>query len=150
MMLCCDPGMVSGLAVLSYDPDGGVRKSISIEGDLAYIGESAEEFLSNHRPEFAEVVCERFTITVQTAKNSQAPWSLEAIGMLKWQIHSHWQMDPDATLILQSPTDAKKLVTNDLLRQTGLWHRGGAGHANDALRHGLYRYARHGVRDMFT
>jgi hypothetical protein len=26
-----------------------------------------------------------------------------------------------------------------MIKDAGVWHRGGAGHANDAIRHGMYR-----------
>jgi hypothetical protein len=149
-LLCCDPGLASGLGILTYDPIAGIQKAISLEGTLPEVGQEARSFLTLYSPASAEVVCERFTITVQTAKNSQAPWSLEVIGMLKWLVADVWHVDPEEKVILQQPADAKGLVPNPLLRSMGLWHRGGAGHANDALRHGVYRYARLGVRGMFT
>lgn len=94
-------------------------------------------FLALARDDDAKIaiVCERFTITTQTGKNSQAPYSLEMIGVLK-QIMIDYGIDPD-TLILQSPSDAKKLFPNEALKKLEYWHVGGAGHANDAIRHAL-------------
>jgi len=150
MMFCCDPGLVSGVAILTHSEllEPVVKMVGSMECEMSYVGEAAEHFLTTYGPREAEMVCERFTITVKTAKNSQAPWSLEVIGMLRWLIWRHWQVDPEDALILQQPGDAKKMVDNTMLRKVGLWHGGGAGHANDALRHGVYRYARLGVRSI--
>jgi len=150
MMFCCDPGLMSGVGILNYNPalDPPVKLVGSMECELPYVGEAAEHFLTTYGPREAAIVCERFTITVKTAQNSQAPWSLEVIGMLRWLLWKHWHVDPEDVLILQQPADAKRLVNNDLLRRIGLWHRGGEGHANDALRHGVYRYARLGVRSI--
>ena len=47
----------------------------------------------------------------------------------------------------QSPAEAKSLVNNKMLHRLGLWHRGGAGHANDAIRHAVTYGIRKGWRD---
>jgi hypothetical protein len=89
-----------------------------------------------------EVACERFTITAQTAKNSQAPYSLEQIGVLKHLIR---ESDGVANqLVYQGPVDAKRLFPNEALKKLEYWHRGGEGHALDAIRHGLLYLAKHG------
>lgn len=79
------------------------------------------------------VVIERFTITAKTAQNSQAPWSLEVIGQTRLIVWD--EIGPERELIMQSVADTKAAFTNDRLRALGLWHKGGAGHAVEALRH---------------
>lgn len=81
------------------------------------------------------VVCERFTINAQTTKNSQAPFSLEEIGVLK-QLMLDYNLEPD-DIKFQSPADAKSMWDNPKLKKLEYWHRGGEGHALDAIRHGL-------------
>jgi hypothetical protein len=81
------------------------------------------------------VVCERFVINAQTVRNSQAPYSLEQIGILKHLCREH-QFPVDA-IKFQAPVDAKKMFPNPALKHLGIWHKGGEGHANDAIRHGL-------------
>jgi hypothetical protein len=140
-MFCCDPGLVSGVGMLKWTPENGVEKYESFEGSLAEVGEAAKEFLQAHEPEEAEIVCERFVITARTAELGSPDWSLKVCGALEWLVWNHWGLPGDETVVYQSAGDAKKLVPNPVLRHAGVWHRGGAGHARDALRHGVYRYA---------
>jgi hypothetical protein len=86
------------------------------------------------------VACERFTITAQTVRNSQAPYSLEQIGVLKHLCRESGH-SVDA-ISFQAPVDAKRMFPNEVLRGLGIWHRGGAGHANDAIRHALLALVR--------
>ena len=88
------------------------------------------------------VVCERFVINAATAKKTQAPWSLEQIGILKQCLRDRGLDEED--IVLQNPADAMKMFTNDSLRKVGVWHKGGDGHANDSLRHALLYSARNG------
>jgi hypothetical protein len=150
-MFCCDPGLVSGIAVLRWTKEDGLRHWESSEGSLVDVGNAAREFLRAHHQGQAEVVIERFTITAETAKNSQAPWSLKVCGVVEWLVADNWDVvAPDKTVIYQSPAEAKSLVPNEILQAAGIWHRGGAGHARDALRHGVYRFAtKHRVRDAW-
>lgn len=140
LLLCCDPGLVSGLGILGWSPHDGLHKIESMEGSLAEVGETAERWISSHNPRGFEVVCERFVITPRTGELGSPDWSLKVCGMLEWLVWKHWQRDDDP-VIYQSAGDAKRLVPNDVLKRGGIWHRGGMGHARDALRHGVYRYA---------
>lgn len=147
-ILAVDPGLATGLAVLRYD-GANVHIVHSAETDFIESGREMEHWLRVfHADEQGtwSVVAERFTITAATAKNSQAPWSLKVLGMLDWLVWTTTGEDPASAVVLQGPAEAKRLVTNDILKSSGLWHRGGAGHANDAIRHGVYRFARLGWR----
>jgi hypothetical protein len=88
------------------------------------------------------VVCERFTINAQTVRNSQAPYSLEQIGVLKHLCREAGYSVDD--IIMQSPADAKAMFPNEALKKVGTWHVGGEGHANDAMRHALLRLVKTG------
>ena len=88
------------------------------------------------------IVCERFTITQETAKKSQAPFSLEQIGNLKQAMRDAGI--PVTEINLQAPRDAKAMFPNPALKKLDYWHKGGAGHAMDAIRHGLLYLARNG------
>ena len=96
--------------------------------------------LANH-PDI-RIVCERFTITQETAKKSQAPFSLEQIGNLKQAMRDVKR--PVSGIYLQTPRDAKAMFPNPALKKLGYWHKGGAGHAMDSIRHGLLFLARNG------
>lgn len=80
-------------------------------------------------------VSESFIITVQTAKNTQAGWSLELIGVMKYIAKLWFKQD----VTLQAPNIGKTFGTDTKLRHMG-WYTKGAGHANDAARH-LMTYA---------
>lgn len=144
IILCVDPGKMSGICVFSHEK--GAEPELIASGEY--------EFCDYHKPiieTFAaaaindaeiEVVCERFTINAQTVKNSQAPFSLEQIGILKHLMLVNG-LDPD-DLLFQSPSDAKKMFDNKALKKLDYWHTGGAGHALDAIRHGLLRCTKRG------
>lgn len=143
-VLSIDPGKASGVCLLEWD-------EVSDNPEVMYSGEpQPEEFagvvvdlLNNlsHMQSFS-VVCERFVINAQTIKNSQAPYSLEQIGVLKHLCRvSGFSVDDIA---FQSPVDAKTMFPNDKLKKIGTWHKGGEGHANDAIRHALLRLTRLG------
>lgn len=129
-----DPGKTTGYVVW-HD---GERE----EGELP-----AERFL-----EFAEriiergdvdhVVCERYIITVHSARLTQAPWSLEQIGVLRHLCRKH-----DVKFHLQNVSDAKKFASEGRLKNLGWKRPRGDGHARDAQRHLLVYLVRSGWTD---
>lgn len=76
------------------------------------------------------VVSESFIITQHTARNTQAPWSLELIGVTRYITRKLTGND----ITLQSPSSAKRFSSNDRLRHMNYWTPK-KGHANDAARH---------------
>lgn len=147
-VLSIDPGKASGIAFFI--------KENGKDPELLWSGEyQQEEYAVPIRKALAdavmqgipiEIVCERFTINAQTVKNSQSPYSLEQIGILK-QCMIDLGMKPD-DLYLQSPADAKALFPNPALKSLGYWHKGGEGHALDAIRHGLLRFVKTGWKPI--
>lgn len=137
-LLCLDPGKASGVALLDTT---GLQTDNTDDVTIVESGELAPAELNTWlMRQFAravedkaalEAVCEDFIITTQTGKNSAAPWSLKKIGVLEFLCEMY-----GVPLTLQTPAAAKSFVSNQRLRNLGLWHKGGAGHANDALRHG--------------
>jgi hypothetical protein len=144
IVISVDPGKSSGVAVFSYNAGE--------EPDLLFSGEFQQnEYAKPIREAIASalfsranvlVVCERFTINAQTVRNSQAPYSLEQIGILK-QIMMDIGMSPD-DIYFQSPADAKAMFDNTKLKKLEYWHKSGEGHALDAIRHGLLKLVRLG------
>lgn len=143
-VLAVDPGKATGISV------------VQASGELPVLLSSGEyqpeEFAHPIRNTLTwaqvnniqlDIVCERFVINAQTVRNSQAPYSLEQIGVLK-QVMRDYDIDAEADLIFQSPSDAKKMFPNETLKKIGTWHRGGGGHANDSIRHGLLRLVKVG------
>lgn len=148
IILSVDPGKASGICTFSIVP-----------GEEPVLEKSGEyQMKEYHIPIYEtikyaqamgfkiEVVCERFIINAQTVRNSQAPFSLEQIGILKF-IMLDCGIDPDE-LIFQSPSDAKKMFPNEALKKLEYWHKGGEGHANDSIRHGLLRLVKTGWKPM--
>lgn len=150
-MFCCDPGLVSGVGILHWSSSDGVRKYESFEGSLGEVGESADQFLDFNHQTYSEVVVERFVITPRTGELASPDWSLKVCGALEWLVWKRWELPGDETVVYQSAGDAKRLVPNSVLHAADIWHKGGKGHARDALRHGLYRYAtRYKVTDAWA
>lgn len=148
VVIAVDPGKASGIALFEYD--GTEPKLVSSgEYQMRDYAKQIRDGISYSRSNGAsilEIVCERFTINMQTVKNSQAPYSLEQIGILR-QVMLDNGIDPES-IIFQSPADAKALFANDKLKKLEYWHRGGEGHALDAIRHGLLRFVRTGWKPM--
>lgn len=148
LVLSVDPGKASGIALFAF-ADGE-------EPELIWSGEyQQEEYAQPIRQALGdafmraipiEIVCERFLISMQTVKNSQAPFSLEQIGILK-QCIMDMGMAPD-DIYFQSPADAKAMFPNEKLKKLGYWHKGGEGHALDAIRHGLLRLVKSGWKPV--
>jgi hypothetical protein len=132
-ILAVDPGKASGLALFSIETGE--------EPVLVWAQEcQQEEYAKPIRSTLAEhqnvlVVCERFIINAQTAKKTQAPYSLEQIGILRQCLMDAGRSADD--IIFQSPSDAKAMFDNPKLKKLEYWHKGGEGHALDAIRHAL-------------
>ena len=70
----------------------------------------------------------------------------QGIGILK-QIMLDCGIDPES-IIFQSPADAKAMFDNPKLKKLEYWHKGGEGHALDAIRHGLLRCVKLGWKPL--
>lgn len=132
-ILAVDPGKATGIALFSWDVGQQPTLLASWETQIDTYAQVIRWALATY-PNL-EVVCEKFTITAQTAKNSQAPFSLEHIGIYR-QCLIDVGRDP-YSIKMQTPTDAKNMFPNPKLKKLGFWHKGGEGHALDGIRHGL-------------
>jgi hypothetical protein len=139
LVLAVDPGKASGIAVLKWgtvsgSPTPDLVWSVEVQPDI--FADSIEEGfkICSELGEYV-VACESFVINAQTVRNSQAPWSLENIGVLK-HLCRRAKYDP-LNIAFQPPVNAKNMFPNPALKKLETWHRGGDGHANDAIRHGL-------------
>ncbi len=148
MVLAVDPGKTTGVALFTYAPGS--------EPELLWSTEVTQlEYAAQVRSAIAtaaarglelEVACERFTINAQTVKNTQAPFSLEQIGILKQCLMDVGRAPDD--VYFQAPADAKALFSNPKLKKLEYWHRGGEGHALDAIRHGLLHIVKMGWKPI--
>lgn len=143
-VLSVDPGKATGIATFEWTQgsDPLLVNTMEVQPDefAIAIRESVDYALKTKMD--LVVVCERFIINAQTVRNAQAPYSLEQIGVLK-QCLRDAQIEPES-IVWQSPADAKAMFPNEALKKVGYWHKGGEGHALDALRHGLLRMAKTG------
>lgn len=139
LILAIDPGKATGICLVRRDP---LEKLWSEEVDWWGCARLVDQTLREYGSD-VDVVVERFTISMRTAKNSQAPWSLEQIGIIRFLTKVHIGEE----ITIQNVSDALKFSSNDRLRAIGLWHKGGAGHAKDALRHALLRLVNTGWSD---
>lgn len=127
-LLSIDPGLATGVCLIDLsDPENPV-KIWSKEVDINQFMDGIEELVSNKE---THVVIEAFKITVETGKLSEAPWSLELIGIVRYLCYLNGK-----ELDLQLPSQ-KPFADNDKLHAVDFWHVGGEGHANDALRHAM-------------
>lgn len=125
-----DPGLATGLCVINIDDLDNPVPVEDAELDLPDFYRKLEQ-LAKHYGDDMQMVIESFIITPQTAKLSQAPWSLENIGVARF---IGWKYGIPITF--QKPAD-KPFASNERLRKVGFWVKGAEGHSNDAYRHAL-------------
>jgi hypothetical protein len=128
LVLAVDPGLITGVCIVGFNQGEGCHKYHSQELEFAEV----LGWMSAEIPTADVIVMEKFTINQRTVKNTPAPWSLETCGVVRAVALKAGQ-----EVVMQLPGDAMSLVDNDMLRRLDLWHRGGAGHANDSLRHAV-------------
>lgn len=133
-IIAIDPGLKTGICRFDWDGENEPVLVWSKEIDMHELAPIIREELASY--DDLEFAVERFTINAQTAKKTQAPYSLELIGVIKQCIRDV-NRDPDTDMTLQQPADAMNMFPNAALKKLEYWHRGGAGHALDSIRHGL-------------
>lgn len=146
-VLAIDPGKATGMALFSHQAGAEPVMEWSRELEQHEVAEAVREVLRNPDMEpTLDVVCERFVINAQTVRNSQAPYSLEVIGIVKQCLHDSGRKMDD--IYFQAPANAMSMFTNPSLKKLEYWHRGGAGHALDAIRHALLRLVSKGWKPL--
>lgn len=139
-VLAIDPGLATGIALIHTE---SLTIIYSGELDWKQTGEYVEKTLEEYSTNDLDIVAERFIITLATAKKSQAPYSLMVLGMLDWLTYKH----AASPVQLQTPANAKAQADNACLKRLGLWHKGGEGHALDAIRHAVHYMIRCNWKD---
>lgn len=129
-IIAIDPGKVSGFAKWTTTSD---RKPFVME--VHNYHDVARTFRPS-KPDLA--VCEQFIISQRTIRTAQDPSALRLIGWLDITCHLK-----GIRFELQSPGDAKRFVSNELLQTLGWYTPTPGGHANDALRHLFLAVLRH-------
>ena len=147
-LLSVDPGKASGICLFELSDEGEPVLLSSGEYQQVEYAKPIREALAMSASQGVDIdiICERFIINAQTVRNSQAPYSLEQIGILKQCLIDSGH-DPEK-IVFQSPADAKAMFSNEKLKILGYWHRGGEGHALDSIRHALLRFAKTGWKPI--
>lgn len=128
-LLSIDPGLATGVALLNTEDLINPVQLGTNELDIPSLYAFLEETFKAYGNEMM-VVCEAFIVTVETVKNQNGEyWSLELIGLVKFFC---WKYQVPMTL--QNP-DARTFATHPMIKEVGFWHKGGEGHAIQALRH---------------
>lgn len=148
LILAVDPGKATGMSLFSYSNGQEPELVWSLEVQQEEYAAPIRAALDAAKMMQVEIdiVCERFTINAQTVRNSQAPFSLEQIGILKQCLIDVGR--PTTDIYFQSPSDAKGMFDNPKLKKLEYWHVGGEGHALDSIRHGLLHIIRLGWKPV--
>ncbi len=136
-VLAIDPGKVTGLAFLQVlDLESFSMSELEFLKTGTVIMNTCEQYRDR-----LDVVCERFTIGPRTVRNTQAPWSLEVIGLARYccQLYT----GQDLTLYEQKPP----FSTDERLKALGWYRPSKDGHGNDAARQLLRHLVTSGFRD---
>ena len=130
-LLAVDPGLTTGIALFHCDPDPVIVWSA--ETDFMETCNLVNKTALEYGPRL-RVVAERFIITVQTAKNSPTAASdaLTMLGAVRYLCEAY-----GVQIVYHTSQKAKNFCPNPRLKALGFWHRGGKGHARDALRHAV-------------
>ena len=130
-----DPGLATGVCSLCLDDNNEIQYVEHLELDPMGYGHYIEQVYKDWRTTGNRpiVVCESFIITAATAKKSPQPYSLELIGVTKF-----FCAKADIKLVFQTPAQAKRLATDEILKAAGIHKPSKGGHQNDAARHCCY------------
>lgn len=129
IIVSVDPGKMTGVALFRVhgtDDPVLLESHEFLRDDLESWLE--EKLLRSTAGEPVEVVAERYVMG-----DKDSPWSLRYLGVLSYLSRKGGWGEPT----IQTPAEAKSFAPNELLKSLDYWHKGGAGHANDAIRHAI-------------
>ena len=140
-VIAIDPGKMTGWSEIEYDSDS-FRLKYSAELDMDAVLEHLRTLDDIDYTTPDVIIIEDFKITTGTGKLGSPDWSLRLIGAVEYVAAKH-----GIPVVKQTPANAKAFSTNAKLRAVDMWHVGGAGHANDSLRHAMLYMVKHGWMD---
>lgn len=130
-IVAVDPGKTTGVAIWDEATNTFTSYEFNVNDFYTFITDEINDFYSPDTNEYElRIVSEDFIITVNTAKNSQAHWSLRLIGVMDYLC----QINELPALTLQAPA-LKAFGSDSKLKMVDWWKSGLGGHANDAARH---------------
>jgi hypothetical protein len=127
-IISVDPGGTTGFGIAKLNGGDLTPVRFGQDGDQGHFLGTVWNTLQRDEADCI-VVCESYIITAETLRKSRQTAPLEIIGALRWMA-GHF----GAHFELQRPADAKRLATDQRLKNIGWWN-GSQGHANDAARH---------------
>lgn len=130
MLIAIDPGKMCGM--FSVDNEFTFGGDDDAYSTIKHI----ESMCRTLDPGYLSIVCERYTITPQTAKMSRQYDALEVIGALRYLCRKH-----NVTFELQSRSDRKK-VSDAVLKTIGWYIKTPEGHTIEAARHAFVAFAK--------
>lgn len=130
-ILGIDPGKKSGLSMFDLFLENAWGDELQFNDASRWL----EEHMRTFKP---AVVAEAFVINANTVKNTQAPWSLEMIGVARFL-----SMKYGCTFAIQPQSSAKRFATNERLQRLG-WYVPGKGHMMDSHRQVLLHMVNNG------
>lgn len=127
-LLSIDPGLSSGIALGTYSPTEPYRRIASWQprqGALGFV-----DWWRTERPEYDEIVCERFTVRQPLAHDAAEPLRVEGWligeGIMPPYPAPGWQ-EPSSMYFmanLSDPLRVKRRKAQDWLKRFGLWTTG--------------------------
>lgn len=129
LIVAFDPGLITGVATYDVTQKHHVAGELKTSEVMPWLVDILD--WCEKGDVHLQIVMERFVITPETAKKSQATWSLEVIGAIKLAAEMRGYTD----VTMQSPGDAKRFATNAKLKAIGWRKPTAGGHADDASRH---------------
>ncbi len=137
-IIAVDPGLISGVSV--YNTVSGAFETHEVSFWI-----SAVDFVLKLY-EKGDVVClERFVINAATAKKTPELSALNANATIEWFLFQQ-----DQAPVFELPVTAKKLISDDALRNVGWYRATKGGHSNDATRHLLVYMLKNKLIDPLT
>lgn len=130
-ILAIDPGLMTGVSVIDWSNRDKPSKVETCELDIKGFYDKIEDLVKSSDV----VVMENFIVTVASAKKDFQPFSLHLIGLVGYLCYHNQKK-----LVMQDPLD-REFTPNQVVKDLDLWHKGGAGHANQASRHAFYYMA---------
>jgi hypothetical protein len=107
-----DPGKLTGVATYDSDTD----EFWADEFDYARTGKMLETIFNHHGKAGLQLGWESFTINEKTARNSQAPWSLEVIGIARYLAWRH-----GVTVLQEARPGERDVITPSMLKACGVY-----------------------------
>ena len=130
-IIAIDPGLMTGVSVIDWSNRDKPTKVETCELDIKGFYDKIEDLVKSSDV----VVMENFIVTVASAKKDFQPFSLHLIGLVGYLCYHNQKK-----LVMQDPLD-REFTPNQVVKDLDLWHKGGAGHANQASRHAFYYMA---------